>query len=120
VTIGDIFDDVAFSMLREVRMTIESRGGKVISDFVKPIKKTNQPVDCYYSFLGVMVNNIKHETTAPLRVGITLIIPSDEVPLENRKIRGMFRRNLVRAKSKILDEYIRLENKHGYVDSTVR
>ena len=116
MNLSDIFDDVAFSMLKEARLTIESRGGKVSADFVKPLKRSSEPLECYYTYLGVIVNNIKNESNSPIRVGVALIIPTDEIPLENRKKRGMFRRNLVRAKGKILDQYIGLEKKYGYVD----
>jgi hypothetical protein len=112
MTTKDLFDEVAFGMLKDFRGYVESRGGYVEAEFVKPFQKVDDPAPTYVTVLGTAVRT-KYSDQA-YRVGVTLAIMPDELPSNSRGKRALFKAQIVRVKKSMVKQYKEIELRHAY------
>lgn len=114
MTLSDHFDNLSFSMLKEVRQTLISRKGKVTEEFSSPLRWVDDPCPGYLSKLGVGVSLLGESEVH--RLGVIILFDEKEIPNQSKKIRSIFKNKLNKIKKMLLKQYKELERSYGLLE----
>jgi hypothetical protein len=109
MTNQDIFDDVAFACLKEFRQYVAGRGGKVVLEFARPLRRVDDPISSYSTVVGSTVT--LYDNPMQYRIAVTLAFFLDEIPRGSRDKRSLFKSQLLRVKKQLMKQYRELETR---------
>ena len=98
----EIFDELAFDMLKGFRQVVESAGGRVQIEFASPFQYSPDPKG-FETLIGAITTHPSRNDA--YRVGIKVLFLSEEIPEDNREKRRFFKAQIHKIYKILLSQY---------------